>query len=300
MRIFLTGGTGFIGRHLVDRLAEAGHACVVVSRAARTPWKEGSVEVVQGDPTRPGPWQQAVRGCDAVVNLAGAPIVDPPHRWTARRKRLLRVSRVATTRHVVQAIRAADPAPKILLSSSAIGYYGPRGDVVLDESAPPGDDFLSELAVEWENAAREIEDRCRVVLLRSGLVLGTDGGALPKLLPVFKLGLGGPWGPGTQWWSWIHITDQVQLIRFLLDGDLAGPVNLVAPNAVTVNSFAAELGRALHRPAILRVPAVALRLALGEAADALLALQRVTPRRALEAGYRFRFPELPAALDDLL
>lgn len=296
MRIFITGGTGFIGGTLVRALAERGDRCVVLSRSGSDPWGRDHVQVVRGDPTARGPWQAELAGSDVVVNLAGARIVDPTHRWTDARKALLRNSRVETTKRVVEAMLEAARPPAALVSGSATGYYGPRGNDVVDESEPAGDDFLARLCAEWEAAALETSDVTRVTLLRTGLVLGADGGVLASLLPLFRLGLGGPWGDGTQWWSWIHVEDQVRLILYAIDHPLTGAVNATAPNPVTVNAFAQALGAALHRPALARAPAFALRLMLGEAADALLHLQRVVPRRALDAGFEFRHPELAGAL----
>lgn len=298
MHVFLTGGTGFIGSHLVSSLVARGDHCVVLSRSGRDHWHETRVRVIAGDPTQPGPWQQDVAACDAVVNLAGARIVDPPQRWTAARKALLRASRVDTTRQVVDAIRGA-ASPPHLVSVSAIGYYGPRGSDIVTEDDPPGTDFLASLAADWERTARAAESTTRVTLVRGGLALGTGGGVLQSLVPLFKLGLGGPWGSGEQWWSWIHVVDQVRLMLFAIDRSVTGPLNATAPNPVTVNAFAAALGKALGRPAIARAPAFALRLALGEAADALLELQRVVPGRAEAAGFEFRFPRLEGALDDI-
>jgi hypothetical protein len=299
LRVFVTGGTGFIGTRLVHALAERGDECVVLSRSATDRWGNPRVEVLKGDPTRPGEWQSRVGDADVVVNLAGKRLVEPPHRWTDARKRQLVQSRVESTRQVVAAIRAASTTPAVLLSASAIGYYGDRAAEVLDESASPGDDFLAKLSLEWEAAAREAESISRVALLRTGLVLDSREGALAPLVPLFKLGLGGPWGPGQQWWSWIHIADEVGLILYAIDHELAGPINLTAPTPVTVNQFAQSLGKALKRPALLRAPAFAMRLALGEMADALLGSQRVVPQRALDAGYAFRFPDLAGALADL-
>lgn len=299
MRVFVTGGTGLIGSRLVQTLLERGDECVVISRSGRDPWGHARARVLRGDPTTAGEWQEAMSGCDVAVSLAGQPLVDPPHRWTAARKRLLRDSRVETTRQVAAAIRAADRRPAAFVSASAIGYYGDRGDEVLDESAGHGSDFLADLSVAWEAAAREADDQTRVVCVRTGLVLDRAGGALAPLVPLFKLGLGGPWGDGTQWWSWIHVADEIGLLLFAIDSDIAGALNLTAPNPVTVNAFAKALGAALRRPAAVRQPAFALRLALGEMADALLGSQRVVPRRALDAGYAFRFPELEGALADL-
>ena len=299
MRVFVTGGTGFIGTRLVHALAERGDECVVLSRSATDRWGNPRVEVLKGDPTRPGEWQSRVGDADVVVNLAGKRLVEPPHRWTEARKRQLVQSRVESTRQVVAAIRAASTTPAVLLSASAIGYYGDRAAEVLDESASPGDDFLAKLSLKWEEAAREAEGVTRVALLRTGLVLDPKEGALAPLVPLFKLGLGGPWGSGEQWWSWIHIADEVGLILFAIDRELAGPINLTAPTPVTVNEFAESLGSALKRPAMLRAPAFAMRLALGEMANALLGSQRVVPQRALDAGYAFRFPDLAGALAEL-
>jgi uncharacterized protein (TIGR01777 family) len=299
MRVFVTGGTGLIGSRLVRALLDRGDECVVVSRSGRDPWGHERAEIVRGNPVAAGAWQRAVAGCDVVVNLAGQRIVDPPHRWTAARKRLLRDSRVEITRQVAAAVRAADPTPHTFVSASAIGYYGDRGDETLDESAARGEDFLADLSVAWEDAAQDAQDVTRVVRIRTGLVLDRSGGALAPLVPLFKLGLGGPWGDGTQWWSWIHVADEIGLILFAIDADVAGPLNLTAPNPVTVNSFAKALGRTLKRPSLMRQPAFALRLAMGEMADALLASQRVVPRRALDAGYTFRFPKLDGALGNL-
>jgi uncharacterized protein (TIGR01777 family) len=299
MKVFLTGGTGFIGSHLVSALVERGHHCVVVSRGTRT-WNSDAVELIRGDPTKSGPWQKAVATCDAVVNLAGAIIVDPPHRWTHERKTLIRRSRVETTHCVVDAIREAPAPPPVLVSASAIGYYGSRGDRVLDETAPPGEDFLARLCVEWEEAARAAEGATRVTVLRTAPVLGRGGGVLSPMLPAFRLGLGGSWGPGTQWWSWVHIADVVGIVFLALERELPGALNVAAPMPLSVNEFAATLAEVLHRPAIARVPEFALRLGLGEAAETLLASLRVVPRRALDAGYAFQFSALRPALADVV
>jgi uncharacterized protein (TIGR01777 family) len=300
LRVFVTGGTGFIGSRLVKALVERGEECVVLSRSGHDPWGHPAVRVVQGDPVNAGGWQNEVSGAYAVVNLAGAPIVDPPHRWTEARKALLRRSRVDTTKNLVAAITKAERPPGIFLSSSAIGFYGPRGDTALTESAPAGTGFLADLAQDWEHAALEAHTVTAVTLLRTGLVLGNGGGVLGTLLPLFRLGLGGPWGSGDQWWSWIHLEDHVELMLYALDRRIAGPLNLTAPNPVTVRAFAASLGRAVHRPTLLPAPSFALRLAFGEAADALLDLQRVIPQAALDAGFAFQFPTLDEALKDLV
>jgi uncharacterized protein (TIGR01777 family) len=301
MRIFLTGGTGFIGRHVVRALVDRGDECVVLSRSSANRWGDSAaVRLVRGDPTAPGQWQTEVSGTDVVVNLAGERIFNPLHRWTQERKELLSASRVSVTRNVVQAMRDAARSPRLLLSGSAIGYYGSRGDETLDESSAAGDDFLARLAVQWEEAALEGSDLAPVCLLRTGIVLGNDGGALPPLLTLFRTGLGGPWGSGKQWWSWIHIADQLRIILTALDRGLAGPINLTAPQPVTVNEFARELGKALRRPAFLRAPESALRAVLGEGATALFDLQRVVPARANAEGYEFEFPGVAEALRNLI
>jgi len=300
MRVLLTGGTGLIGAQLVRALVKRGDDCLVVSRSATNPWNTDLVQIVQADPTLAGQWQELLSDVDTVINLAGERIVDPPRRWTAGRKQRLRESRLSTTKNIVDGIRKAKTPPSLFLSGSAIGYYGPRGDVLVNESMDPGRDFLATLANDWEQAAKAAEDMVPVTLLRTGIVLSATGGALASLLPSFKVGLGGPWGNGKQWWSWIHIADEIGLILMLLDRRLYGPFNITAPQPVTVNEFATALGKVLHRPARIRAPTLLLRAGLGEGASALLDLQRVDPKKALECGYLFLFPTLADALEDLL
>jgi len=299
VNVFFTGGTGFIGHNTIDALVARGDRCTVVSRSGAAPWTHDGVRVVKADPRTAGAWQEEIARADAVVNLAGAPLVEPPKRWSDAQKAEIVGSRIETTRRVVEAVLAAGKSLP-LLSGSAVGYYGTRGDDVLDEESGPGSGFLSDVVLEWEQAARRADTVARVVLLRTGIALGKGGGALAPMLTPFKLGVGGPWGEGTQWWPWIHIADVVGLILFLLDRPLNGPFNLAAPNPTRVRAFAHALGRALHRPAVARVPEVILRMVLGEAADALLCSQRVEPRRALDAGYVFRYSELDAALADVV
>jgi uncharacterized protein (TIGR01777 family) len=298
VKAFITGATGFIGRALVRELLERGAEVLVVSRRTADPWKDPRVRVIHGNPAHPGPWQASVAGCDVVFNLAGAPVVDPPHRWNEKTKAEIRQSRVATTENLVDAMRLATPRPAALVSQSGKDYYGPRDDTPLDETAPPGTDFLAQVCVAWEAAAWAARDIARVTVLRTGIVLGRGGGALQPMLTPFKLGLGGPWGSGMQWWPWIHLSDMAGVMLFVWDRAMAGPVNVATPQVVRVQEFARELGHALHRPAFARVPEVALRMALGEAADVLLTSQQVVPARLQQAGYPYRHPELRAALAD--
>nr|WP_295376450.1 TIGR01777 family oxidoreductase [Pseudoxanthomonas sp.] len=293
MRILLTGGTGFIGRALCARLLAGGHRLTVWSRRpALARQRLPGVAVIE-DLAEAGE-------IEAVVNLAGEPLVG--RRWNVRQKQLIRDSRLGTTAKLIRWMTPQLRRPHVLVSGSAIGYYGPHDDVLLDESTVPGDDFAATLCRDWEYAAMQAEDLgLRVCRLRTGIVLGADGGALGKMLPPFRWGLGGPMGDGRQWMSWIHREDLVSLIVWLLEQESAGGAyNGTAPEPVRNRDFARRLGRVLHRPALLPVPTPLLRLALGEAAQLMLTGQRVIPMHALVEGFRFRFPELEDALRDLL
>jgi uncharacterized protein (TIGR01777 family) len=261
------------------------------------------VEVVEGDPMQTGAWMDAVAGCDGVIHLAGENIFNK--RWNAAFKQLLVDSRIKSTANVVQAIgRAAaqGKGPKVLVNASAIGWYGVHGDEELTEDSPPADDFFGKLCADWEKEAREGEKHgARVALVRVGIVLDKEGGALAKLLTPFKLCVGGPVGRGRQYMSWIHHADMVNLFLFALDNPSAsGPLNGVAPNPVTNKEFSKALGRALHRPAFFPTPPIMLRLALGGVAQIVTTGQRVLPRRVLALGFQYRFPTLDAALADIL
>lgn len=301
MRVFVTGGTGLVGRRLIGSLVARGDEVVCVTRdparaAADLP---PAVELAGADPTMAGSWQDRLVSCDAVVNLAGESVGEG--RWTAGRKRRIRRSRLATTGHVATAVMGAG-RPLTLVSASAVGYYGNGGEQALGEDAQPGQDFLARLAVEWENTAREAErEGARVVLLRIGVVLATDGGALPAMLRPFRLGLGGPLGSGHQYFPWIHLDDLVGAILFALDTPgLAGPVNAAVPNPPTQAEFARTLGRALGKPAILPAPAFALKLLLGEKADIILNGQRAIPNALRARGFKFTYTELDKAFADLI
>jgi uncharacterized protein (TIGR01777 family) len=301
MNILITGATGFVGRRLCEMLHQAGHTVRALSRDSVAA-KQGIPllkEVFPWNPLQELPPLQAFEGCDAVINLAGESIAG---RWTAPKKQMIRDSRVLGTKNLVNALAQLSSRPKVLISASAIGYYGDRGEETLTEDAAPGSDFLAQVCRDWENEALKAESLgMRVVRLRIGLVLGRGGGTLQALLPLFRVGLGGPLGSGRQWWSWIHRDDLCRLIvQILANESISGPVNATAPQPVRQKEFAQVLGRVLRRPAFLPTPAFALKIALGEFADGILASQRALPRRAQEMGYRFQFEELEGALREIL
>lgn len=290
--IAITGATGLIGSALVERLRAHGHT---VRRLVRSPRDAREGDVVW-DAERSELATPALRGVDAVVNLAGAPIAK---RWTAERRRDIRNSRVAGTQSLARAIAAMEPRPRVLLNASAVGYYGSRGDEVLSESSAPGSGFLAGVTVEWERAtAAAAEAGVRVVLLRTGVVLSAEGGALAKMLPPFRLGMGGPLGSGEQWMSWIALEDHLHAMEHALFVDsVSGPVNLVSPNPVRNLHFATTLGRVLTRPAVIPVPAMALELLYGEMArETILASQRALPAALSASGFDFQYPTLEGAL----
>ncbi len=298
MHVFLTGATGLIGSALVHALLRRGDLVTALSRSPGAPHRlPPGVRHLQGDPASPGRWQEELARTDACVHLAGEPIAAG--RWTAERRRRIRESRVEGTRRVAEVIRGGGPS--VLVSGSAVGLYGDRGDEELDESAPPGQGFLAEVCREWEAAAEPAQARARVVALRTGIVLARGGGALPRLALPFRLLVGGPIGGGGFWQPWVHLADEVGLILFALDTPaVQGPLNAAAPAPVRNRDLARALGKVLRRPALLSVPPPILRLALGELGRELLASQRVVPRKALDLGYRFRFPEIEGALRELL
>jgi uncharacterized protein len=301
MHVLIIGATGFIGRALVPRLRRDGHAVVawVRSEVRARSLLGAEVDLV---PAAGGEsaLAAALGRADAVVNLAGEPLIGK--RWTAARRRELEESRVGVTRDLVRAMAAASPRRRVLVSGSAVGWYGDRGDERLSEASSPGTDYLAELCREWEAAAREAEaSGVRVVLLRTGVVLGRNGGALAQMLPPFKLGAGGPIGNGRQYLSWIHLHDLVSAIAsMIVDDRYRGPVNGVAPQEATSRTFATALGRALHRPAIVPTPVFVLRAMFGEAATVMLASQRVEPAVLNANGFTFSFPDLDAALADIV
>jgi uncharacterized protein len=281
MNVAITGAGGMIGKRLRQRVVEAGQMALPISRAA-------------GDSAM----AEILDSADAIVHLAGEPVAQ---RWNDAAKKRIHDSRVEGTRHLVNAMSAQSHRPRVLVCASAVGYYGSRGDQILTEASSPGADFLARVVVEWEEAAQLAESLdMRVVRLRFGMVLG-HGGALAKMLPPFRFGLGGRLGSGHQWMAWIHIDDAVNLILFALNyAAVRGAVNATAPHPVTNEEFTGRLALELHRPAILPVPGFALKLAFGEMSDMVLASQRVLPTVAKSAGFRFQYPDLHTALDNLL
>ncbi len=292
MHIVITGASGLVGGALIGELRTRGISVTAVSRNPRAHTALTGVNWTGWDGLT-----DAVAGAAGVVHLAGEGIVD--QRWSTARKAALRNSRIDTTRQVVQAIQEAAEKPGVLVCASAIGYYGNQIERESTEAAPAGDDFLAQLCVDWE--AESQGAGVRTVNARFGIVMANEGGALPRLLFPFRLGLGGPIGLGRAWWSWIHIDDAVGAILYALEqSHVEGAINLTAPNPVRNSQFSGALGRALRRPALMPVPPLALKLALGEGASVLLASQRILPTRTLDLGYRFKFTDIDAALTDLV
>jgi uncharacterized protein (TIGR01777 family) len=296
MKVAVTGATGLVGSRLVSRLIDRGDAVTVLSRDPdRARSALGEVDVADWDPTGTAAPTGGLAGRDGVVHLAGEPVAQ---RWSDMAKERIWTSREDGTRCLVAGLREAEPRPRVLVSASGVGYYGPRGDERLDESAEPGDDFLAEVTQVWEAEAAAAEELgLRVVLVRTGVVLDRAGGALAKMLPPFRAGIGGPVAGGRQYLPWIHLDDLVGIYLSALDGaDWSGPVNASAPEPVTNKEFSKALGRALHRPAFAPVPAFALRALYGEMAEIVTTGQRAIPKRATELGYAFLHPDLDEAL----
>jgi len=301
MRVVITGGSGLIGSALARELGGAGQDVVVLTRdAGKVGTLPAGVRAVQWDGKTAAGWGSLVDGDTVLVHLAGESIASG--RWTEERKRRIRDSRVGSGKAVLQAIREAVAKPRALLQGSAVGYYGPHGDEVIHEDAAPGDDFLASVCTEWEASTAEAEALgVRRAILRTGVVLAREGGALPKMALPFKMMAGGPLGNGRQWLPWIHLADEVGAIRFLAESaEARGPFNLTAPNPVTNRELAGILANVLHRPGFMPAPGFALRLVLGEMADMLLNGQRVVPSRLQELGYRFKYPAVEPALRSLL
>jgi uncharacterized protein (TIGR01777 family) len=302
MRLLLLGCSGFVGRDLVPFLLELGHSLTLVSRRSQPfPARlDERLTCLQADPAVAASWQRddlrrALAAAEGVVNLAGEPIAEK--RWTPAHRQVLLDSRLETTRLLVEAMARLPQPPPVLVNASAIGFYGTSLEARFEESSPAGDDFLGQLCRRWEEAASAAPSPCRVVILRLGIVLGPDGGALGKMLPVFRLGFGGPVGSGRQWMSWIHRHDLCRLIATALeDSAWSGVYNAVAPEPTRMAIFAAALGRCLGRPSLLPVPAPVLQILLGDGAQVVLEGQQVLPSRTLAQGFRFQYPELNGAL----
>lgn len=300
MHVIVTGGTGLIGQALARSLVADGHRVTVLSRQPEKKQRLAEeISVVGWDGRSAQGWGDLVNQADAIVNLAGENIASG--RWTKERKRRILESRMDAGRAVVEAVQAATSKPSVVIQASAVGYYGPRGDEIVTEDTPPGSDFLAQVCVAWEASTEPVEQfGVRRAIVRTGVVLSTCGGALPRMALPFQFFVGGPVGNGRQYLPWIHIDDEVGAIRFLLEHENAsGPFNLTAPSPVTNREFSKTLAKALKRPAWAPVPAFVLRLLFGEMATVLLDGQRAVPKRLQEAGYVFRFVELLPALQDL-
>ncbi len=301
MRVVITGGTGLIGRQLAASLHEDKHEVIVLSRNPNQPAKlPAGVRVERWDGRSAAGWGRWADGADAIVNLAGAGIADS--RWSDERKREIVASRVDAGKAVIEAVRAASVKPAVVIQSSAVGYYGSRGSETLSEASQPGSDFLADVCVEWEKSTEAVEAMgVRRAVIRTGIVLSAEGGALPKMLLPFKFFAGGKIGSGQQYFPWIHMEDEVGAIRFLMHhAQAAGPFNLAAPTPPTNADFVKAVGEAMGRPSIMPAPGFALKAAFGEMSTVLLDGQRAEPQRLLELGYRFRFTDPVAALKDVL
>jgi uncharacterized protein (TIGR01777 family) len=298
MEVFITGGTGFVGRHLSRFMLDKGHRVTVTGlRPTQDIIHHDRFEYISADTTQPGPWQEELAHADVIINLAGKTIFK---RWSKSYKQEMYDSRILTTRNLVAAL----PQKKgiVFCSTSAVGYYGEGGDETLSEDAANGEDFLAHVSIGWEEAAMAAADKgARVVILRFGIVLGNDGGALAKMLPAFKSFAGGPLGSGKQWFPWIHMDDLLSALAFVMENkEIEGPVNFCAPHPVRNRDFAKALGKILKRPSVMPAPALMIRMVMGEMAMALLASQRAVPDKLLSHGFNFQYPEIKDALKNLI
>ncbi|BAY27222.1 hypothetical protein NIES2100_70440 [Calothrix sp. NIES-2100] len=305
MKVAITGATGFVGSRLVQRLHQEGHSVLVLTRNPAFAQKVfpakafPNVEIVAYQPTTTGSWQDAIAGCDGVVNLAGEPIAE--ERWTPEQKQKILNSRKLGTQKIVQAIVQASPQPKVLVNASAIGFYGTSETATFDETSPSGNDFLAEVCQAWEAEANKVQDAgVRLVILRLGIILGM-GGALGKMITPFKIFAGGPIGSGRQWFSWIHIDDLVSLIvQALTNPQIEGVYNATAPQPVRMADLSQTMGQVMNRPSWLPVPAFALEALLGDGAKVVLEGQEVLPKRTVAAGFEYQYPNLRSALTQIL
>jgi len=294
MNILITGGSGFVGSRMIDSFIDAGHPVTAVDSVPLSGKVENKAfRFIRADTTVPGQWQESVPNADLVINLAGKNIF---HRWTNKYKQAIYDSRILTTRNIVNAL--PEGSSMTLISTSAAGYYGSCGDEILDESKAAGDDFLARVSIDWEKEAILARTKgARVVCARFGVVLGANGGAFSKMVPAYRMFVGGPLGNGRQWFSWIQIDDLIKATHFVINNDdIDGPLNFTSPNPVRNNEFSKILGNLLNRPAFFRIPAFMLRLAAGELGDLLLNSQRAVPSRLVSSGYMFTYPDLFEAL----
>jgi len=302
MRVTVLGGSGFVGQGLIPSLLAQGHEVQVLTRDPQSAQQRlpPAVTVTGYQPLEPSLWAQTLAGSQGIINLVGEPLAGT--RWTPERKAAIQRSRITGTEALVAAIQSLAVKPEVVINSSAVGFYGPHGDEELDETSPAGKDFLAQVCQAWEAAAQPLQDLgIRLVIVRTGIVLGPNGGILAQLLPIFQAFLGGPVGSGQQWLSWIHRQDLVNQILFALaHPEVRGVWNGTAPHPVRMTTFCQTLGQVLARPSWLPVPGLALELLFGEAAQVILTGQRVLPRRALQAGFTFAYPELLPALQEIL
>lgn len=295
MRAVITGGTGFVGSHLCKYLGNNGYSVDVLTRNPDKYKDQGNIKYISYDET-----ESAIDGSDVVINLAGENLFD--NKWTDEIKSRILKSRINTTRRVVEAVRKTSKKPNVFISASAVGYYGDNGDKIRTEADPAGSDYLSRVCMQWEEEARKVQGAgVRLVIPRMGIVLEKSGGALDKMLTPFYLFAGGPLGSGKQYFPWIHMDDVCRSMKFAMDTDsLSGVINVTAPNPVTMKEFAATLGKTIHRPSFFKVPEFALKIVLGEAAEALIASLNVHPENLKKAGFKFKYETADEALKEIL
>jgi len=297
MKYYILGGTGFIGNYLINFLLDQGaEVTALVRDESRIKARSQNLKLIKGDPMKKGTWQETLHESEIIINLVGFPVMT---KWTEKNKQLILSSRVDSTNNVVEAMKNMEP--RTFICANAVGYYGPRGDEQVDEQSGPGTDFLARVSVQWQESAQAAEKLGhRVIISRFPAVLGQGGGAMAKMLPVFRLGLGGKLGSGRQWFPWVHIFDLVRALYFLsLKNEIHGPVNICAPQQITNADFTRAMSKVLGRPALFRVPGLALKLIYGEVGQMLLTGQRCVPGILQKAGFEFKFPEIEMALADI-
>ncbi len=306
MKVAITGATGFVGSSLVEKLHSQGHKILVLTRNANKAQQVfrasafPNVEIVAYTPTESGKWQNAISGCDVVVNLAGEPIAE--QRWTTTQKQKILNSRQLGTQKIVEAIGKADEKPQVLVNASAIGYYGTSETATFTETSSPGNDFLAQVCQAWEGEAQKVTELgVRLVIIRLGIVLGDEGGALAKMIPPFQIFAGGPLGSGNQWFSWIHRDDVVNLIiESIQRPDIEGTINGTAPNPVRMSQLCQVLGQVMNRPSWLPVPSFALEMLLGDGAKVVLEGQQVLPQKTESLGFKYQYPQIKSALEEII